>query len=97
MHSDFESAFDEWHGAVEHEIGKMDFNNYEAIKKIAGIIVGDEITLDACLPLVGQWYRLLIAKCFFICPTNGTTKGFFVVIYNLSNNSNNWFTDTLGI
>ena len=38
-------------------------------ERIAGILCGDEATIDACGDLCGQWYRLLLAKCYFSCPT----------------------------
>jgi len=67
--ADFEAAFNQWQNDVVDSIKDLDFDRYPGVEKIAGILAGDETTLDSCLPLVGQWYRLLIAKCFYLCPT----------------------------
>ena len=71
--ADFEAAFNQWQNDVVDSIKDLDFDRYPGVEKIAGILAGDETTLDTCLPLVGQWYRLLIAKCFYLCPTTGKT------------------------
>ena len=72
--ADFEAAFNQWQNDVVDSIKDLDFERYPGVEKIAGILAGDETTLDTCLPLVGQWYRLLIAKCFYLCPTTGRTS-----------------------
>ena len=69
--AEFESAFDQWQNDVIDFIDQTDFDAFPGVEKIAGILAGDENTIDSCLPLLGQWYRLLIAKCFFLCPTSG--------------------------
>ena len=69
--SEYQSEFDRWQNNVIDFIDQTDFDQYPGVEKIAGILAGDEKTIDSCLPLVGQWYRLLISKCFFLCPTAG--------------------------
>ena len=56
---------------IADSFNEIDFDEYPGLERVAGIICGDEATIDDCLPLVGQWYRLLIAKCFLLCPTAG--------------------------
>lgn len=67
--SEYQAEFDRWQNNVIDFIDQTDFDQYPGVEKIAGILAGDEKTIDSCLPLVGQWYRLLISKCFFLCPT----------------------------
>jgi len=66
---DFEAAFIDWQNMIADNFDEIDFDDYPGLERVAGIICGDEATIDDCLPLVGQWYRLLIAKCFLLCPT----------------------------
>ena len=56
---------------IADSFNEIYFDDYPGLERVAGIICGDEATIDDCLPLVGQWYRLLIAKCFLLCPTAG--------------------------
>jgi len=66
---DFEAAFNDWQNMIADSFNEIYFDDYPGLERVAGIICGDEATIDDCLPLVGQWYRLLIAKCFLLCPT----------------------------
>ena len=62
--SDFEQAFQQWQVQVQDLIsqGVIDINPH--LEKIAGILIGDEVTIDGCLQICGgQWYRMGMSKC----------------------------------
>mgnify|MGYP003729679819 CR=1 FL=1 len=54
---------------IPSQIGQGEFDLNPGLERIAGILSGDEATIDGCDKLTGQWYRLLLAKCYYSCPT----------------------------
>ena len=75
---------------IAENFEEIDFDEYPGLERVAGILVGDEATIDDCRPLVGQWYRLLIAKCFLLCPTTGNFPQIFH-FFNQNFRSENYY------
>jgi len=64
----YQTAFDNWQQDLTDALENDAFQD-DNIVKLVGILCGDEEIIDTCLHLTGQWYRLLLAKCYYTCPT----------------------------
>ena len=49
---DYEAAFGAWQNSVLDGFKDVDFEDYPGLERVAGIVVGDEATIDSCISLV---------------------------------------------